>query len=80
MCVSTSWEDLLYLHPLHKIREARPQKHRMIRNAPGFEILLSLRYDTNSISSASVPGRYLVLYVAKKILYNSWRSLHSKYL
>ena len=78
VCVYTSWKDLLYLHSLHKIREARPQKHQMIKDALGFEIVVSPRYDTNS--SASVSGRYLVLNVAKKILYNAWRRLHSKYL
>lgn len=80
VCVCTSWKDPLYLDLLHKINEARHQKHQMIWDALGFEILLSPRFDTNSISSASVPGRYLVLKVAKKILYNAWRNLHSKYL
>lgn len=32
------------------------------------------------LSSASIHGRYLVLNVAKKIVYNTWRRLHSKYL
>lgn len=47
LCVCTSWKNLLYLHSLHKVREARPQKHQMIRDALGFEIV-SPRYDTNT--------------------------------
>lgn len=62
------------------MKMARPQKYHIIRDALGFEIAVSPRYDNNGISSASIPGRHLMLNLTKKILHNAWRKLHSEHL